>query len=569
MKKPVDCLFLFSPGSESQGSNFEYHLGSSYIISYLNSKGFNTSQFINRNPVSLKDCVKKILDFNIRIAGFTVYNSNFNTSALIAREIKRISPGTLILFGGPCPSAHSDFIMSRYLFVDACFKNESEETFLHFFSKLSENDYNYARTDFRGINGIMYRFDGRIFQNPPNRKFSINPRAVDYLDKYPSPYLSGVIPASEGYSTGILSARGCNQNCVYCNCTVLSNRSFSTHSVDRVIAELDFISRHFNNTQVLTFQDDAFTLIPQRALTICKAIIDNKIKVRLGCITRCDCVNEELLDLMKEAGFASIAFSLESANPETLRRIGKVHVAEDIPTHSLEKEMKFIENLNRMTAYAKKIGMENITVSIMVGLPGETITEAKQTIGTIERNTNIDNYAHNYLTIFKGTPLFENYKKYGYKIKYKNNNPIFPKIIYPTDVTDQVPIASKSNLHVIKKFNDKNTLKILSLSFKESIPKSGFSNIILKADYVQVRFVKWLKDILAINGTIIQIYSGPEPIVRLTDRNFEMLIKYLSPSLNVRNYYLEEKSDGAYLYSSNSHLLKLEKDADNIRIIVV
>lgn len=566
MKEPVDCIFLFSPGSESEGSCFTYHLGSAYILSYLKSKHFNALQFVNRDPVSLNGCVKKILDYNPRIAGFTVYNSNFNISALIASQIKKNSAKTIIVFGGPCPSVHYDFIMSRYHFVDACFINESEETFLQFISQLSENNFKYSRTDFTGINGISYRFADRVFCNPENRILRVNSGTRDYLDKYPSPYLGSVIPATEGHSTGILTARGCNQNCVYCNCAILSNRRFTTHSIDRVIEELKFISKTKQGNHILTLQDDAFTLIPQRARKICAAIIENKIKVRLGCITRCDRIDESLLDLMKEAGFVSIAFSLESANPETLRRIGKVNVAEDIPTHSLDKEIKFIESMERVTAYAKKIGIENINASIMTGLPGETISEAKRTIEAIDRNKNIDYYAHNFLTLFKGTPLFSNYRRYGYKIRNLNHNPIFPKVTYPCDVIREVPVSTKSNLHSLKELNDKSTLNTLSLSYKQNKAEAYVSNIILQSDYVEGKFVNWLKEILTINGKVIQIYSDPESMMSLVDMNYEVLIKYLSPSLKILNYCYEKTYDGLFLTSSTSIILKTDKPGDKIRI---
>jgi radical SAM superfamily enzyme YgiQ (UPF0313 family) len=566
LQKTSDCLFIFSPDSESQGNCFDYHLGNSYIISYLKSNGFHAQQFIHKDPVNLKNCIKEILDYSAKIVGFTVYDSNFNISALIAGQIKKLSPGTLIVFGGPCSSVHYDFIMNRYTFVDACFINESEETFIQFITKLAETKFKYNKTDFSEITGISYRLSGKVYNNPENPILRHNSEIVDHLDKYPSPYMSGVIPGTEGYNTGILTARGCNQNCVYCNCAVLSKKRFSTHSVDRVIGELDFISRHLEGNKVLTFQDDAFTLIPQRAGKICNAIINNKIKVRLGCITRCDCVDETLLDQMKEAGFVSIAFSLESANPQTLRRIGKVHVAEDTPSHNFEKEIKFIESLDRVTAYAKKIGIESIVVSIMVGLPGETVSEARRTIEAIDGNKSIDHYAHNFLAIFKGTPLFANYKKYGYKIRYINNNPIFPKVTYPANVVRKVYISPKSNLHQLKKQNDKSTLGILSLNSEKNKTNNGFRNVILQSDSINSSFVNWLKDILAINGTIIQIYSNKESLTRLADRNYEMFIKYSSPSLNIRNYCFKETKVGLLLLSSQSLLLKSENENDNIKI---
>jgi radical SAM superfamily enzyme YgiQ (UPF0313 family) len=566
LKERIDCLFIFSPGSEGQGNSFDYHLGSSYIICYLKSEGFHARQFINKGPVDLNGCVKEILNYNAKIAGFTVYDSNFNVSALIAEQIKKSSPGTLIVFGGPCPSVHYDFIMSRYPFVDACFINESEETFLQFISKLSEKNYKYNKTDLTGIIGISYRFTDGVFCNPENRILRDNSGTRDFLDKYPSPYLGGVIPATEGYSTGVITARGCNQNCVYCNCAVLSNRRFFTHSVDRVIEELKYISEHLEGNQVLTFQDDAFTLIPQRAREICKAIIDNKIKAHFGCITRCDCIDESLLDLMKEAGFVSIAFSLESASPLTLRRIGKVQVAEDTPSKGLQKEIRFIESLEKMTSYAKKAGIKNISASIMVGLPFETINEAKRTVEVIERNKNIDQYAHNYLAIFKGTPLFNNYEKYGYVINYINNNPIFQKIIYPVDVVSEVQISPKSNLNATRDYIDKSTLKILSLTYRENNAKSGFANIILQSNHLKGKFVKWLKEILIINGTIIQIYSDLKSMTRLADRNYEIFVKYLSPSLNLRNYCFKEDENGLFLISSDSVLLKLDKKYNNVNL---
>ena len=566
MQKTADCIFIFPPGKESGNKCFDYHLGSAYIISYLKSNCFQAEQYIRGYPADLNTCTKEILDRGPRIAGFTVYDSNFNISVLIAERIRKLSPGVLIVFGGPCPTVNFDFIMSRYSFVDACFINQGEENFLGYLTKLSEANYNYEKADLSGIEGICYRQAAEVHSNPVSRILKASSGCSYYLDKYPSPYLNETIPPEEGYNTGILTARGCNQNCIYCNCAVLSNRKFLTHSVDRVIGELDLISGYMTGHQVLTFQDDTFSLIPDRALTICNKIIENRIKARLACITRIDRVNEILLDRMKEAGFVKIVFSLESANPVTLRRIGKIHVAEDIPSYSLQKETAFIENLERMTAYAKKIGMENVTVSIMLGLPDETLNEAEHTIETIENNTNIDGYAHNFLKIFRGTPLFTIYEKYGYKLRYISNNPVYPKVTHPVDVVRKVRISLKSNLHQQKKVNDKSTLNIMSLTSGQNNLAQGIRNIILQSDHVSGRFVNWLKEILALNGTIIQIYSSESSMIRLAGKNHEKFIRYSSPSLNIRNYFLRKAGNSLLLLSSESLFLKLENEKENIRI---
>ena len=52
---------------------------------------------------------------------------------------------------------------------------------------------------------------------------------------------------------------------------------------------------------------------------------------------------------------------------------------------NLEKEKMFIDKLKRMTSYAKKIGIGKVFVSIMVGLPGESIQDAQKTIDLVDK----------------------------------------------------------------------------------------------------------------------------------------------------------------------------------------
>jgi radical SAM superfamily enzyme YgiQ (UPF0313 family) len=562
----VDSLFIFSPGGEDANNYFFYHIGSGYIISFLRLNGYTAEQFIYNDFINLENCVRKIMMYNAKVIGFTIFNTNFITSILIAEQLKKISPKTIIAFGGPTATTYSEFILGKYSFVDVCFRNESEEIFLQFITQLSDNHFDLRRIDLEQIKGISYRYGDKICKNPGSNILVKNSKNPDYLDKYPSPYLSGFIPGSSAFNTGLITARGCNQNCVYCNCAVLSKRRFFTHSIDRVISEIDFISRYSPGNQILKFFDDAFSLIPLRAKKICKAIIENKIKIPLSCITRCDYIDEELLDLMKEAGFVSVGFSLESANPKTLRIIGKVHKAEDNPSDDLEKEVLFIEKLGVVSSYAKEIGIKNVFSSIMLGLPNETIEEASRTIETIDKYVNIDFYIHNFLNIYQGTPLFSTYKKYGYKVKFIDGNPIFSRTIYPNDVVKKVDVSSKSQIHGTRKAHDNNTLKILSLVDGEKSVDKWVNNIILLSDTLDRHFVDWLKKILSINGTIIQIYSNKDALFKHSKNNYEKFIKYSTPSLNILNYYLKKNNNLLLLNFYSSSFLNLENKEDCISI---
>ena len=100
-RNQVDCLFIFSPGGGDANNYFLYHIGSGYIISFLRLNGYTAEQFIYNDFINLENCVRKILMYNAKVIGFTVFNTNFITSILIAEELKKISPKTIIALGGP------------------------------------------------------------------------------------------------------------------------------------------------------------------------------------------------------------------------------------------------------------------------------------------------------------------------------------------------------------------------------------------------------------------------------------------------------------------------------------
>lgn len=563
--KKLDSLFVFPPGGVTGSDHFFYNIGSAYIISFLRKHGFTAEQFISRELINLKRCVREILVFDPQVIGFTVFNTNFLTALLISEEIKKISRHKIIVFGGPTATNHSEFILGRYPVVDVCFKNEGEETYLQFLSRLSDCNFDLRNTDLEGIKGITCRRDDKILNNPDSNILAQNSTFPGYLDNYPSPYLDGVIPGSDAFTTGLLTARGCNQHCTYCNCAVLSKRRIATHSVDRVISELDYLSGFSDKSKVLYIYDDAFSLIPQRAKSICRAIIDNRIRIPLSCITRCDCADEELLDLMSEAGFVSVAFSLESANPKTLRILGKVHKAEDDPSDTLEKENLFIQRLTKMASYARKAGIKSVFSSIMSGLPCETLEEANKTIEIIDSCPDIDSCSHNLLTIYHGTPLYESYVKYGYKVESPDNNPVFCKTIYPDDVVYKVKTPAKSQHRDIQKKTYNSTLRILSLNNGNNSEAEWFNNVVLFSDIITSDFVKWLHGILSLNGTIIQIYSGETALIQNCDKNFEVFIKYCTPSLDIRSYYLER--NGKLLSVCNhSPLIRSEEERVALKV---
>jgi radical SAM superfamily enzyme YgiQ (UPF0313 family) len=541
-------IFVFPPAIaspvEHMSTHFNMCLGSAYTISYLLQKGFIAGQFSPDEPVCVNECTAQILARKPKVVGFTVYDRNYFLCQLIANRLKQSNPNIIILFGGPTASVQPGVILRTNHPVDICVRNEGEETCLELLTRLDDANFDLKKAwpFFEKIKGITYRIGDQILENPGRDILLENRKIPGFLDKYPSPYLSGILNSSR---LGIITARGCNQHCVYCNCAAISKRIIATHSVDRVLAELDFLSKRFghNYWHNVTIYDDAFTLMPDRALKICRKIIENKIKVPLVCITRCDRVNEELLDTMKEAGFKSIGFSLESAVPHILRKIGKVQHPNTKTDDNFEKEKEFIEKFKKYTSYAKKIGIEHVFASIMIGLPGETPEEGQQSVNLIgSLEDTIDYYSHNIFKVYPGTPLYYNYERYGIRLIHDDNR-IHCRTIHPYD-TRKIPLAPKSNWELDGIKRDKINIRFLALSLSKKSNGNYFNKIILCADKITGELISWLQNYLTVNGPLIQIYSNLDRAQQYHENNEQALRKYISPTTSYVSYYQNRQKEG-------------------------
>jgi anaerobic magnesium-protoporphyrin IX monomethyl ester cyclase len=539
VKRNLDLLMVFPGGGDFYDPKFKNVLGSAYILAFLRENGIIANQFISDEFLNVHECVLKILRFKPKIVGFTVYNSNVIQSLLIAKALKLTNPKLIIIFGGPTPTVQAEDILRDYEYVDICVRGEGEEVLLELINLLALHEYVMQNAPLEVIHGISYRNQNELTSCPDSNVLYSHRYEAYYLDKYPSPHLISIIPIQDSLHLGIITGRGCNQNCIYCNCATLSKRNVYFHSIDRVIEELVYINQVENIKIPIPINDDTFTIVPKRAKKICERIIDQDIKVPLGCITRADKIDKELLDLMKLAGFKSIGFSLESSVPRVLRTIGKVCPPEKKDDLGYDKEKSFILNVERMVSHAKEIGM-TVYISTLIGSPGESLKDAKETINTVRR-LDPDFYTHNYLHLYKGTPIYENRVKYGYEVQPIGKfNKFFTTNSYPFDVYKVKLDPKATDLHNSKVI-DYKALQTFSLTPMKGIQQDFFIKAIINSDKLTPEMVSWLQNNLVINGSIYHIYSNQRQYEALYLKNEETLFDMLSPTQFYEHYYWENK----------------------------
>jgi radical SAM superfamily enzyme YgiQ (UPF0313 family) len=251
-----------------------------------------------------------------------------------------------------------------------------------------------AAKDLSSIKGLAWRSAGEIKTNW-DRPF------IPDLDELPLPmhHLLPLeryrLPLVNGPYAFVVPSRGCPAGCKFCIKHVSYNYSVRLRSAENIMAEL-WLLKKLGIDNVMMYAD-LFTVSRDQVMSLCKAMIEEKLAMKWMCNSRVDYVDEEMLALMGRSGCHMISWGIESGSKEILKR---VHKGTDP------------EKVERALRWSKKAGIKNFGYFI-IGLPGETETTIQQTIAfskTLPLNVAIFHIAAPY----PGTPFFHEVVQNGW-----------------------------------------------------------------------------------------------------------------------------------------------------------
>ncbi|MGC8754824.1 MAG: TIGR01212 family radical SAM protein [Thermosulfidibacteraceae bacterium] len=183
--------------------------------------------------------------------------------------------------------------------------------------------------------------------------------------------------------------------CIYCNWkgsgTGLKSMGYSLkEQIDMQVGRL--ASRGYRKF-IAYFQSFSNTYAPIDVLdSLYSVVLDVPCIVAMAIGTRPDCINEEVIKLLKkykEKGYLVwVELGLQSVHDETLRFINRGHTFQDfLVAYELLKRNDF-----------------DVVVHIIFGLPGETFEMQMETVRTIS-GIKVDGVKFHVLYVLKGTPL--------------------------------------------------------------------------------------------------------------------------------------------------------------------
>ena len=235
------------------------------------------------------------------------------------------------------------------------------------------------------------------------------------IDDIPFPDYTGLsgewknTNSSNGYP--IISSRGCPFTCNFCASSIFWNRKIHMRTPESVVSEIIYNIENYGMNNWM-FEDDNFTLNKNRAIEICKGIIEinNKYgKRNWQCASRAESLDEELCSILFEAGCTTIWVGVESFSQDSLNRCSK-HT-------TVEKMVRGIE-------IAESIGIQTMC-QFIVGLPGDTIDDIIKTVDVI-KTTKMSRFGGNIAWILPSTNIYNKAKQFGFSDKvYLESGNIF------------------------------------------------------------------------------------------------------------------------------------------------
>lgn len=241
--------------------------------------------------------------------------------------------------------------------------------------------------------GIYYRENGEI-KNTGDFELNHDLNSLPFIDRELTQWnLYGEKLYKGTPFTYTMVGRDCSwAKCKFCSWTTIYPK-FRTRSAQNFLREVGILINKYGVREIF---DDTGTFPSGNWLEeFCNGMIERKYnkKIYFSCNFRFDYLSEKRARLMKKAGFRLLKLGLESANPETLKKIDKGSTVEDI-----------IEGCK----IAKAAGL-SVHLTMMVGYPWETKEDAMRTFNLAKKLMTggyADMLQSTVVMPYPGTPLY-------------------------------------------------------------------------------------------------------------------------------------------------------------------
>lgn len=305
------------------------------------------------------------------VVGCSVYDSSRILTEVFLEDLRKHIPGIKHVLGGP-GVAHfmkntDDLISHNH--IDAVCQDEGENALVDYV-KAIKNDSGEP------VAGIIYKREGKVIKGPPSMY-------KGKLDTLPFPDFESVnLQHYIRRTLPLYSSRGCVNKCNYCSAIgFMTNKRypFRFRSGERMFDEVVYLKKIYPEVEEIRFANNIDNGKMSALDKFCDLMIESGLNEQLTWTMESSVIRKEMrkpvYEKMKKAGCAFITYGVETPAKHLLEKVGK--------TLALQKGV----DLPAILREGKEAGID-LTINIMIGLPGETEEDFQLLCKFLEENKN-------------------------------------------------------------------------------------------------------------------------------------------------------------------------------------
>lgn len=288
--------------------------------------------------------------FDADIVFISIFTFSAPRGYELARYIKKHSEAIVVIGGLHASMNYSEAVK----YCDYVMVGEGDEAIIDFIDAVDKGE----PIDFPGI---AYLKGGEVV-------FTGKRRPPEDINIIPDRYLCYNYQKMAGHNTiwaQVHASRGCPHDCAYCALVRHFGRRVRTRTPENVVEDIRqsiafHDDRHHRLAKMLWITDDNFFADRRWAVEVLNAIIDSGIKYSFTIQARYEVgYDDEMLDLLKKAGFMELAMGIEFLEDEAFESYHKKSTYQDI--------VRSVRNIQRHGLRVRGlfiVGADNHTVGV-------------------------------------------------------------------------------------------------------------------------------------------------------------------------------------------------------------
>lgn len=367
-----------------------------------------------------------VLDADIVFIGIFTFSANRGYE--LAKYLHENSKATVVLGGLHASMNYPE--ACRY--CDYVLLGEGDESILELIDTLD----NGSCVEFPGV---AFEKGGEVVSTGSRRP----PQDINVIPKRDLLYRYQKMVGHNAVWPQVHASRGCPHNCDYCALVRHFGRTVRTRLPENIVEDIRYsIAFHDKNhhrlAKMLWITDDNFFANRAWAMSVLRAIIDSGIQYNFTIQARYEVgYDEEMLDLLKKAGFVELAMGIEFLEDEAFENYHKKSTYRDIE--------RSIENIQGHGLRVRGL--------FIVGADSHTKGVGDRLADFVIRH-NICGVLIQSMYFVPGTPVYETHKSkliHTDWSKYNGNVVHYPENISPYDLQQEIIIASRK-IYSFKRF---------------------------------------------------------------------------------------------------------------------